>query len=197
MRVDSPGRGGARQRGGRASAGTGAACGLGPRRPTGGLGRRRGAARAPFDVLSSGMVILEPDTTSLASLHVVARRADQAELMTRLVTAWLSPPTGDALTIESPATLSQVQQQVAGDLGSYSHGLLLLVMGLEPPHHHRGPCRRPRPSPGPRPPTSARRLPHGDRRDRDHARAARRAVRGQCRDGASMALAARGDVMPR
>lgn len=88
------------------------------------------AARAPFDVLSSGMVILEPDTTSLASLHVVARRADQAELMTRLVTGLAQPPTGDALTIESPATLSQVQRQVAGDLGSYSHGLLLLVMGV-------------------------------------------------------------------
>lgn len=86
-------------------------------------------ARAPFEDLAAGVVVAAAPGTPPASLHVIARRADEARASETLVLRVLAPPSQDAVTIESPVGLAEIQRQVGDDVGSFSRSLLFGVLG--------------------------------------------------------------------
>lgn len=82
---------------------------------------------ASVEELDGGIVIHSP--TGIADyLTVVATDAATVDQATALTLSTLAPIDTSRIRVESPQSLAQVQQQVAGDLGEFSRGLLIGVL---------------------------------------------------------------------
>lgn len=68
-----------------------------------------------------------PDT-NVTSLVIQAKEAGQVDTTAAVASKTIGPADNGALGIELPASLAQVQQQVARDLGSYSRSLFLAIL---------------------------------------------------------------------
>jgi putative ABC transport system permease protein len=84
--------------------------------------------RSPFGDLD-GVLVADP-TSSAHALRVVAVDAASAPVTQQAVLAVLARADLSELSVTSPVTLADVQSDVAGDLSSFGHGLLLLVLGV-------------------------------------------------------------------
>lgn len=87
--------------------------------------------RAPFGDLVDGVLVVSDAATTptVASLHVVAHSSGEARTVTQLVLGLVRAPSQDAITVESPVSLAQIQQQVGSDVGAFSRALLFGVLG--------------------------------------------------------------------
>lgn len=77
--------------------------------------------------LADGVVVASPDGRA-DYLALLARDAASTEPTVQRVLSILRPQDASRLIVETPQSLAQVQQQVAGDLGDFSRGLLLGVL---------------------------------------------------------------------
>lgn len=85
--------------------------------------------REPFGDYGAGLVIAAPPGTVSDSLHVVLTSAEQASATQSLVLALVAAPSFDAITVQSPVGLAQLQAEVTGDFGTFGRALLLAVLG--------------------------------------------------------------------
>ncbi|WP_131103447.1 ABC transporter permease [Ornithinimicrobium sufpigmenti] len=85
--------------------------------------------REPFGDYATGVLYAAPEGRDLDALHVVLTTADAAEVTQSQVLRLIDPPAPDALTITSPVSLAQLQDQVTGDLALFGRTLLLGVLG--------------------------------------------------------------------
>lgn len=85
-------------------------------------------ARAPFDDLATGVVVAGSGAAS-QHLAVIATTAATAGATQRAVLSLLARADPADLSVESPATLAEIQQDVLGDLAGYGRSLMLLVLG--------------------------------------------------------------------
>lgn len=87
-------------------------------------------ARPPFDQLDVGAIGRASDpTTPATTLSVVVDTADQAAATQQALLGIVAPPNIQDLTIQSPATLAQLQADLGDDIGRYGSSLTLLVLG--------------------------------------------------------------------
>ncbi|MDO5635491.1 MAG: permease, partial [Micrococcus sp.] len=85
--------------------------------------------REPFGDYAAGLVYVAPPGRALDSVHVVLTSADVAQAAQGQVLRLIDPPTPDAITVASPVSLAQLQEQVTGDLATFGRTLLLGVLG--------------------------------------------------------------------
>lgn len=85
--------------------------------------------RPPFEDYASGVLVAAPPGTISDSLHVVVTDASLAQAAQSTVLGLIDPPAFDAVTVQSPVGLAELQAQVAGDLGTFGRSLLLGVLG--------------------------------------------------------------------
>ncbi|WP_134772310.1 ABC transporter permease [Ornithinimicrobium flavum] len=85
--------------------------------------------REPFSDYGTGVLYVSPQGRALDSLHVVLTDARAAQAAQGQVLRLIDPPTPDSLTIISPVSLAQLQEQVTGDLAGFGRTLLLAVLG--------------------------------------------------------------------
>lgn len=84
----------------------------------------------PFEDYATGVLIAAPPVVSAVdSLHVITTGADVSEIAQRVVLGLIDPPRLDDLTVHSPLTLAQVQDEITGDLTTFGRALLLGVLG--------------------------------------------------------------------
>lgn len=86
-------------------------------------------ARDPYNDLITGVVIAAPTGTTARTLDVIAAQSAGASLTQRAVLALLNRTDPADLSIQSPATLAEVQEAVLGDLARFNRSLTLLVLG--------------------------------------------------------------------
>ncbi|TDD65394.1 permease [Jiangella aurantiaca] len=84
--------------------------------------------RAPFNEFATGLVIAAAPGDPISQLRVVAHAANDGDVLQRAVLATMKPPEPSDLQIESPAVLADAQRAIAGDLGTFSRGLVLGVI---------------------------------------------------------------------
>lgn len=82
---------------------------------------------SPFDAFDAGALVPSPDA-AVTTLRLVVADATQAASTQTQVLRLIAPTSPDDLQVTSPATLAQVQQEVAADVTSFGRGLLLLVL---------------------------------------------------------------------
>lgn len=85
--------------------------------------------REPFTDYAAGVLIAAPDGAVADSLHVVVTDSQAAATAQEAVLGLIAPPTFEAVTVQSPVSLAQLQEQVAGDLTTFGRSLLLGVLG--------------------------------------------------------------------
>lgn len=85
--------------------------------------------REPFGDYAAGLVIAAPEGTVADSLHVVITDSTAAQAAQSTVLAIVDPPSFDAVTVQSPVGLAELQAEVAGDLTTFGRTLLLGVLG--------------------------------------------------------------------
>ncbi|WP_141784003.1 ABC transporter permease [Ornithinicoccus hortensis] len=85
--------------------------------------------REPFTDYAAGVLIAAPEDAVADSLHVVVTDSQVAATAQRAVLGLIAPPTFEAVTVQSPVSLAQLQEQVAGDLTTFGRALLLGVLG--------------------------------------------------------------------
>lgn len=85
--------------------------------------------RDPFTDYDAGLVIAAQPGAVSDSLHVVITDAQQAKVAQTRVIDLIRPPSFDAITVQSPVDLAQLQAEVAADLGTFGRTLLLGVLG--------------------------------------------------------------------
>lgn len=84
--------------------------------------------REPFTDYATGILIAAPEGTVSDSLHVVVTDSGLAQTAQDTVVALIKPQRFEDVTITSPVTLAELQDQVAGDLDSFGRTLLLGVL---------------------------------------------------------------------
>jgi putative ABC transport system permease protein len=89
------------------------------------------AARSPFEFLNDGLLVvpMKDDLSAVNALFVVVASASAAQTTERTVIEALGPTDLAGLTIQSPNALADLQQVIGGDLGGFSHQLLLVTLG--------------------------------------------------------------------
>ena len=85
--------------------------------------------REPFTDYAAGVLIAAPDGAVADSLHVVVTDSQVAATAQRAVLGLIAPPTFEAVTVQSPVSLAQLQEEVAGDLTTFGRSLLFGVLG--------------------------------------------------------------------
>ncbi len=85
--------------------------------------------REPFGDYAAGVVIAAEPGTIADSLHVVVTDSSLAAPAQSAVIGLLDPPSFDAITVQSPVALADLQAEVAADLGTFGRTLLLGVLG--------------------------------------------------------------------
>lgn len=86
-------------------------------------------ARAPFDDLDAGAVIIPTDPTTAAhTIQVITTDIDAVPLAQGLVLSVLAPTAPTDLQIVSPASLATLQAKVAGEFGVFSRQMLYFVL---------------------------------------------------------------------
>ena len=85
--------------------------------------------REPFGDYGSGVLYVAPEGRALDSVHVVLTSADVAQAAQGQVLRLIDPPAPDSVTVTSPVSLAQLQDQVTGDLATFGRTLLLGVLG--------------------------------------------------------------------
>ena len=85
--------------------------------------------REGFESTGAGLVAPAPPDASSATLHVLAAHAARAPGLQGTVLDIVRPASPDEVRVTSPATLAQLQSQVAGDLGAFGRVLLWGVLG--------------------------------------------------------------------
>ncbi len=84
--------------------------------------------REPFGDYAAGVVIAAPEGTVADSLHVVVTDSGVAQAAQSAVLGLIDPPSFEAITVQSPVGLAELQAEVAGDLGNFGRALLLGVL---------------------------------------------------------------------
>lgn len=84
-------------------------------------------ALAPFDAFDAGALVPSPGA-GVTTIRLVVADATQAASTQAQVLRLIAPASPDDLQVTSPATLAQVQQEVAADVTNFGRGLLLLVL---------------------------------------------------------------------
>ncbi|WP_114552703.1 ABC transporter permease [Cellulosimicrobium sp. TH-20] len=85
-------------------------------------------ARTPFTDLDAGALTPAADDAELRTLDVITTTAGQAGTVQTLVLQLIAAPDPTALTVTSPTTLADLQDQITGDVAAFGAGLLLLVL---------------------------------------------------------------------
>ncbi|MGO0576457.1 FtsX-like permease family protein [Ornithinimicrobium panacihumi] len=85
--------------------------------------------REPFGDYGTGILYVAPEGRALDTLHVVLTDAGVAQAAQGQVLALIDPPAPDSVTVTSPVSLAQLQEQVTGDLAVFGRTLLLGVLG--------------------------------------------------------------------
>lgn len=85
--------------------------------------------RDPFGDYAAGLVIAAPPEATADSLHLIVTDSRAAAAAQATVLALVDPPTFDAITVQSPVGLAELQAEVTADLGNFGRTLLLGVLG--------------------------------------------------------------------
>lgn len=86
--------------------------------------------RAPFTDQAGGVLIAAQPADRAVTMHVLAASAPQAPAAEATVVGLLGPSvSAQDLAVESPASLAQLQQSVARELGGANRSLVLGMMG--------------------------------------------------------------------
>ncbi len=85
-------------------------------------------APAPFAELGGGAIAPLPENESATTLMVVATSAATAIGTERRVIAIVAPPSFDAIAVDSPATIAELQAGVGADVGAYGRSILIIVL---------------------------------------------------------------------
>lgn len=85
--------------------------------------------REPFETYAAGVVIAAEPGTVADSLHVIITDSSLAAAAQSVVIGLVDPPSFDAITVQSPVALADLQAEVAADLGTFGRTLLLGVLG--------------------------------------------------------------------
>lgn len=84
--------------------------------------------RSPFEDFAAGALTVPVEPVPSRTLRVVADTAATARATQRAVLGIVAAPDLDAVTVESPATLAELQADVASDLGIFARALLIGVL---------------------------------------------------------------------
>lgn len=84
--------------------------------------------RPPFDDLDSGALIVASAGATLNSLRMVASDSSSVPVIQRLAISILAPSDLSAVTVRSPATLAELEEQIRGEIAGYGRGMLLLIL---------------------------------------------------------------------
>lgn len=84
--------------------------------------------RQPFTDYTNGVLVAAQEGAVSDSVHVVVSDARLAQTAQEAVLGLIRPPAVTDITITSPVSLAQLQQEVAGDLGIFGRTLLLGVL---------------------------------------------------------------------
>lgn len=87
------------------------------------------APREPFGDYAAGLVIAAEPAAVSDSLHVVITDSSMAQAAQSTVLALVDPPSFEAIQVQSPVGLAELQAEVAADLGTFGRTLLLGVLG--------------------------------------------------------------------
>lgn len=88
------------------------------------------APRPPFELYDGGAITPTTQGTDDArTLHVVVRNSADAPATERAVIDIVDPPQPDAIQVQSPTTLAQLQTEVGADLGRAGQSLLYGTLG--------------------------------------------------------------------
>lgn len=87
------------------------------------------AAKEPFSTFNSGVIYRAEPHESVRNLHVIAVSASQVTETQQLVLNVVAAPRSEDITVQSPASLAELQGEIAGDLGHFGRQLLFLVLG--------------------------------------------------------------------
>ncbi|WP_150462989.1 ABC transporter permease [Nesterenkonia ebinurensis] len=85
--------------------------------------------RDPFGDYTAGIVYpVSPDQPAATTLHVVLHDANHAGPAQSAVLQLLDPPATDHLTVQSPMSMAQLQDELTGDFTTFGRTLLLGVL---------------------------------------------------------------------
>ncbi|WP_157984028.1 ABC transporter permease [Nesterenkonia muleiensis] len=85
--------------------------------------------REPFGDYGVGVVYpLDEDVAAVTTLHVVLHDGNQAAAAQSAVLGILDPPASDHLSVQSPLSMAQLQDELAGDFTTFGRTLLLGVL---------------------------------------------------------------------
>ena len=87
------------------------------------------APREPFTDYATGILYTAPEGRPLDTLRIVLTDASVAGAAQTQVLRLIDPPAPDAITVTSPLSLAQLQEEVTGDLQQFGRTLLLAVLG--------------------------------------------------------------------
>lgn len=85
--------------------------------------------RPPFGDYAAGIIYpLSEEVAAVTSLHVVLHDANLAGSAQSAVLQLLDPPAPDHLTVQSPLSMAQLQDELAGDFTTFGRTMLLGVL---------------------------------------------------------------------
>lgn len=87
--------------------------------------------REPFTDLGKGMIYPAPAGSTATNLHLILADARQAKIAQGSVIGLLGPLNDpDSIAVRSPVQMTQLHDQIVGDLGSFGRSLLYGALGI-------------------------------------------------------------------